>query len=392
MLYSSIALYLAFLSYRYDFGRTSTPDYRVVHRWLALLILVMLSGLRYRLAPDTVAYMAQFQTDVVPLGDLSVDYLVNAKYQPLWVLLTSVCKTFGSFTLLQFTVAWIFNGCVFYFLRRATTRFFTATLLFYSTCYFYFNMEILRESLAVAMFLIAVVRYNDRRFLAFFSWLIAAVLFHKFALILLVTPFLLTRRIPGAVKFLLPVAVIVGLNSVGNPFEYVDSFGGFISSLNLQSYEVERELSTLGLIYNLLRIAPIILVLIWYQSRPLADLRLRKEVIFPLCWAYVFVVIIRIISIPFMDRVSNYFVFFVLCCLVSALSDLLENGQLKAFRIPLMSGAIILSFFFYILPLLQPDPKLGDISTIHRYYPYSSVFTMQTDPDREQIIYLEAKE
>jgi len=392
VLYLTVALYLAFLSFYYDFARIPTGSFRKLHRWFALLVLIMLSGLRFRLAPDTVAYMAQFANDAFPLGDISIERFATARYQPLWVLLNSVCKTFGSFVLLQLTVAWIFNGCVFYFFRKTTERFFTAILLFYLTCFFYFNMEIMRESMAVAMFLVAVVRYNDRRMLAFYGWLIAASLFHKFALLLFVTPFLLTPRIPVWMKVFAALTLVLSLGSLSNPLEYIESFGGVLADLDLKFYEVESELSVWGLTYNLLRIVPVMFVLYWYRDRPLKGLYLRKAVLFPLCWAFVLIIVVRIISIPFLDRISNYFVFFVIGLLVSALGDFLENRPLRSIRIPVMSAVSVLSLLFYILPLLPPDPKLGDIPSYRRYYPYYSVLSMQTDSDREYLISIEAKE
>jgi EpsG family len=393
VLYLVIALYLVFLSFYYDFNRRNAPSFRLVHYWLILLILVLISGFRYRLAPDTVAYMYQFQTDVVPLDKISLDYIINSRYQPFWVLLNSICKTFDSFVMLQFLVAWIFNGCVFYFLRRATTKFFTAVLLFYLIFYFYFSMEIMRESLAVAMFLIAIVRYNNKRMLSFYGWLIAAALFHKFALLaVLIGMLAINRRIPAVLKAMLSMAIVVSLASSDNILDYISSLAPFLADLHLELYDVNNKLSTLGLVYNLLRIIPILLVVLYYQYRPLPDLLFRKEVIFPLCWAYVLIVAIRITAIPFMDRISNYFVFFVLACLVSSLADMTAKSSLRAFQLPLVGSAIVLSFVFYVLPLLPPDPLLGDIPTYRRYYPYSSVFSMETDPDRELITSLEAKE
>ncbi|SFE68583.1 EpsG family protein [Paracidovorax wautersii] len=323
---------------------------------------------------------------------MSVERFSIERYQPLWVLINSTCKIFDSFVMLQITVAWIFNGCVFYFFRRATTRFFTAILLFYLTCFFYFNMEIMRESMAVAMFLVAIIKYNDRRFFGFYSWLAAAALFHKFALLLLITPFILTRRIPTWLKVLASLSLIIWLGGLQNPLSYIESFGGALADLDLKFYEVDSELSLLGLIYNLLRIIPVILVMLWYRNRPLPSALLRREVIFPLCWAFVLIIIVRILSIPFLDRVSNYFVFFVLCILVSALGDIVERQPLTAFRVPIVTSASVIGLLFYVLPLMAPDPKLGDIPSYRRYFPYYSVFSMQTDSDREHVISIEAKE
>lgn len=393
MLYLSLAFYLIFLAFHYDFGGGGSRSLRMVNLWIALALLVLLSGLRYRLAPDTVAYMAQFENNVVSLNDGPWDYLVGTKNQIFWGLLNSVCKTFGSFVLLQITVASIFNGCVFYFLRRATAKLFTAILLFYLSCYFYFSMEIMRESLAVAMFLIAIVRYNDRRFIAFYGWLIAAGLFHQFAfLVVIMTPILLNRRIPEVFKTTVAVALIAFLFNLENPLGYISSLGGYLSDLNLQFYDVESRLSSLGLLYNLMRIFPIILVLLWYRDRPLSGLILRKEVTFPLCWMFVAIVVVRITSIPFMDRVSNYFVIFVIACLAPILVKFCEQIPFKSFQIFLLSSSSALILTFFLVPLLSPSPGIEEIPTYRRYYPYSSIFTMQTDQERERIIVLEAKE
>ena len=393
MLYLSIAIYLIFLSLRYDFSAKPSENIRILHRWLALTILVLLSGLRYRLAPDTVAYMAQFQNDVVPLGDLSLNYLSDARYQPLWVLLTAICKSFDSFILLQISVALIFNGSVFYFLRRVTKRFFTAILFFYFTCYFYFNMEIMREAMAVAMLLIAVVRYHDGRVLSFWFWLIISALFHKFALfIALAVPLILTTHISNTLKIVVPSIIVLILTNVVNPLEYIGNLGGFMNDLNLNFYEVDNKISTLGVVYHLLRIIPIVLLMLLYRNQPLPDLLLRKAVVFPLCWAYVFILIIRITSIPFMDRFANYFIFFVVACLVSSFTDLIEKARLKIFQIPIIASASLGALVFYVLPLLVSDPLMDDIPTYRRYYPYSSIIFQEIDADREQIILLEAKE
>ncbi len=393
MIYLAIALYLLFLSINYDFSNKSSKHIRSVHYFLALLILVLLSGFRYRLAPDTVAYMAQFESSVVSLNDGPWAYLVSTKNQIFWGLLNSICKTFGNFVLFQFAVACIFNCCVFYFLRRATTKIFTAILLFYVSCYFYFSMEIMRESLAIGMFLIAIVRYNDRRMTEFYSWLIAAGLFHQFAfLIVIVVPVLLHHRIPTVLKTIVTIASITFLFNLENPLAYISSLGTFFSNLNLEFYEVESRLSSFGLLYNLMRLSPIVLVLLWYRDRPLSGLILRKEVIFPLCWMFVAIVVVRLTSIPFIDRVSNYFVIFVIACLAPALVTFCEAHPFKAFRKFLLSGSSVLIFIFFLIPLLSPAPEMEEIPTYRRYYPYSSIFTMQTDQERERIIFLEAKE
>ena len=390
MLYLTIAFYLTFLAFRYDFGVGKGGHFRVANRWIAFVILVLLSGLRYRLAPDTVAYMTQFQ-EYVPLSELSWVYLENARYQPLWVLLNSICKTFDSFILLQLIVSCIFNGCVFHFFRKSTKNTFSAILLYYLICYFYFNMDILRESLAIAMFLIAILQYANKRLYYFYLWVILAGLFHIYALCLLALPLILTKKINSTYKI---IAILSGLLliSIYNPIVFLASTFNFLEKLDFIIYDISSKLTSIGIAYQILRLLPIVFILLFYRIRAIPNLYIQKNIIFSLCWLYVVIIIIRIIAFPFFDRLSNYFILLVISCIVSALPDLIDRLHLRNFRIPIVGCVMAVSFLFYILPLLGPAPYIASIPVYSRYYPYSSIFTKALDVDREKIIELEGKE
>jgi len=391
MLYGLIGLYLIYLSLNFDYKNNLV--FEKANYYFSLAMLTLLSGLRYRLAPDTVAYMAQFRMDVLPLNAISLDYIVMAKYQPFWVLLNSFCKMFDNFTMLQIIAAWILNGSIFYFFRKTTTKKYTAISLYYVTSYFYFNMEIMRESLAVAMFLIAVVCYAEKRFFWFYTFLLFSVLFHKFAiLVVALAPFALTDKVSSYVKIAFPIILIVFLQSLSSPLEYIGTISGFAEDLNLHFYDVDSEMTAAGLLYHLLRVIPIFMVMLFFKSKPIPDLIIDKKILYPLCWLFIFTVIVRIISIPFMDRISNYYIFFVICCMASVLANLLEHKTLQPMKSYIVVCSIFVSLLFYVLPLFVPDPHLDEIPTYRRYYPYSSVLFEESDYERERIIQLEAKE
>lgn len=391
MLYLAIALYLMILSWRYDFSDMQSKRFLRAHRWFTLLILVLLSGLRYRLSLDTVSYMQQFEIEVVPFNQLTLNYFAEARYQPLWVLLTSICKSFDSFVLLQIIVALILNSAVFYFFLRTTKKFFMAVLLYYLTQYFYFNMDIMRESLAVAFFLIAIIQYNQHRFKSFYFLIFASSFMHLYAFALLMVPFVLSSRIPDKLKFLISVLGVLYLTSLENPINYFASISPFIASLELENYAIQSNLTLYGFLYQILRIIPIGLVLFYYRRRTISNLLLNKNLMFYLCWIYVFIVILKIVSLPYIDRFANYFILPVISCLVAALADIYEKKSIKKYRILLMVFACVISFIFYVLPMTKPDPHRGYVPGYHLYYPYNSVLFPKVDPIREYMIHMDGR-
>lgn len=392
MLYLVIALYLAFLSFHYDFGRPPTRNFRELHRWLTLLVLVLVSGLRYRLSLDTVSYMHQFESDVIPVQELTLNYFFSARYQPVWVLLNSICKTFDSFVMLQTIVAWIFNYCIFYFFKNVTNKFFTAILLYYLTSYFYFNMDIMRESIAVAFFLIAMLQYAKNRLMLCLFWIFMAAMCHQYAMILFFVPVFLTEKIPNLVKICFIFCVFIFVSSIENPVLYLASFGGFLTDLGLSMYDIQAELTEFGLAYQLLRIIPIVVVLIWFRGREISSLQIDKRIMFSICWLYVVAVLVRIYTLPFADRITNYFIFFVIGVLVSGVSEIYDRKPFFRLRKSMMLSTSVVSFLFYIAPMTLPDPFRGGVPGYRMYYPYSSIFSKETDPDREYMIVMDGRE
>ena len=68
------------LVYRYDFN--DKIEHKKTHLYVLLIILILLSGFRYRMAPDTVAYMSNFENEIIPLSQLSMKNFIDTKYQP----------------------------------------------------------------------------------------------------------------------------------------------------------------------------------------------------------------------------------------------------------------------------------------------------------------------
>ena len=391
MLYLLIIIYLMVLIYFFDCNKIKSR-YRNVHYNILLIVFVLVSGLRYRMAPDSVAYMDNFKNLIVPLSELNVKTFTESRYQPFWILINSFCKSFGSYVLLQIICAYILNFCVFHFFKKTTTKVFTCILFYFLVDYFYFNMEIVRESLAIGVFLLAMIEYNKKKILNTYLLILVAFLFHHFAAILFIIPLFLTNKISLKLKLIFLSSIILFLFSLGSPLALIEPYLGSFSTLDVSVYDLaDFNISLFGYIYTAIKIIPIIAVILIYRKRDIPDINFEKKTLYILSFLYIFIMIIRITTIPFIERFSNYFIFFVILLLAGAIFDIVNKYIIKSFRFFSILTVSTLCFLFQIFPYLEINPMFG-VPLYKRYYPYYSVISEKTDPEREFITEMESKE
>lgn len=390
MLYLAVLLYIVVLVYFYDFKNNNY--YKRIHYNILLVIFVLIAGFRYRMAPDTVAYMDNYKFMMKPLSDLNFVDFSESRYQPFWILINSFCKSFGNYILLQIIAAGIFNICVFVFFMKTSTKVFTCILFYFLVDYFYFNMEIVRESIAIGFFLLAMIRYNQNYLLRCFWLIFVAFLFHHFAAVLFLVPIYLSEKINFKLKFIALTSIILFLLSFDAPLFFINSYLEKFSSVDVSFYELaDFKMSVFGYLYMFLKILPVILVMFLYQKRAVPNLFFNKKTLFLLCLLYVFIVIIRATSIPFIERLSNYFIFFVILLLTGAIYDVLDVYVIKFLQFKTILVLSFVCLYFQLMPYLEVNPFFG-VPLYKRYYPYYSVFSEKTDADRELMTAMEGKE
>jgi len=285
------------------------------------------------MAPDSVAYMDNFKNLIVPLSELNMESFTESRYQPFWILINSFCKSFGSYVLLQIICAYILNICVFYFFKKTTTKIFTCILFYFLVDYFYFNMEIVRESLAIGIFLLAMIKYNEKKIFKAYLLIFIAFLFHHFAAILFIVPLFLTDRISLKYKLLFLVSILLFLFSLGSPLALIEPYLDKFSTLDVSVYDLaDFDISLFGYIYTAFKIIPIVVVIFIYRKRDIPNIYFKKKTLYLLSFLYIFIMIIRITTIPFIERFSNYFIFFVILLLTGAMFDIIEkkNGKISS--------------------------------------------------------------
>lgn len=385
-------LYAFLLCIVYDFlcyKRHKNSNYAIL-----LVIFILIAGFRYRMAPDTVAYLTDYGRFIKPLQEVSLDYFQNPRYQPFWLLLNSIFKTFSNdFVYVQITCSFILHYSIFTFFKKTCDKFFTCILFYLIVDYVYFSMEIMRESLAISMFLFSILFYNEKKWKYSFIFYLFAVLFHSFAIFLLpIYLFLSQRLVQRFFPYFLVIFSII-LFSLKDPMSFLIQIlsSSFSSKLELYKEVQIGKINITGYLYSFVRILVVIMGIYMYKSKKNTILHLDKKLLNQLGFIYIFIVIIRVFSIPFMERFTNYFICFVILLTIQLFYNFMKYFCIPKTRFVFFNFIVLFLLFWNIYPLLKYDDFLKSYF-YKRYFPYYSVFSGKVDPDREFMIKREAKE
>lgn len=363
MLYLIVFLSLLFHAYIYDFRKyKSSSD--LVYR-IYLVIFILIAGLRYKVGGDTFNYMVHFES-IPTLNNLTVDWIKLSVWNPFWILLSSISKTINSeFYCFQLIHATIVNVIIFKSIRKYVNFRFFAILLYFITFYVYFNMEILRESLSICLFLIGFDSYVNKRYLKFSLIALCAVMFHSSAVILILLP-IFTRLKFNFLSAIISLFILIILFIFKDyimvlflsdtSISKVDNYSLIISNIN-------------GIITNLLTLIVVpYLIIVLYR-------KLTTNPLFKELYIFYFFIATLVVFIPGFTRFLNYFTPFSLLIFTDLIYRIWVSKKYKQIR----------SSFVLCLTLIVITPKfiyfIADTSAYYPntrkynyWYPYSSIF------------------
>lgn len=341
------------------------------------LLLICLAGFRYRVGGDTLNYM--FRHNFIPdLFSINLfDEIEGVRGEIGWRLLSSFAKALGDdFYWMQFIQSIIVNVSVFIFFKRYSTHYFTCVLLYYITFYFYLNFEILRESIAISIFLIFGVKYLlSNRFVAYSFTIIIMMLFHTSAVFLFVMPLLLKFSSKNYNYFIIcTITYIMGL--IISPFFYDFLRGGVPFSFFANQFDAYLEYN-----YNIFGQIQAYLL---YIVLPLLIYKYTKKTSNNFA---VFLIVYALIGsltalFTIFFRFINYFTAILIVQLTAMFIVLLKN---KNDRLSLQHGFffILIIFIFNNIRLFTIVDETKNIRWYSRWYPYYNTFEQREDPDRE---------
>ncbi len=394
MIYFAILAYLLILMIMYDFKKVRNG--RKFHFFMLLIIFICLAGFRYRLGVDTIRY-ERFFDQIPTFSQLKPSDFATSKYDPLYLIMAVFAKTLNSeFWTLQLIQAAFVNIVVFRFFYKNTSYLFFSLLMYFFLFYIGYMTETMRESCAISMLLIGWEYYKKDKLLPVFGCLILAFLFHSSAILLFAVFALILLKLDRQIHFsfnifLIGVVILFAgsffQNLLINNIELIAFTARISDKIDFYSggFGFGSKLNILGAIGNVLlyAIIPYICIL---------TLRERKYAQ-KLEFFVVIEMIFAMISVPIyiFYRYVGYFLPFV----VVAMSNALAERALKVPFIGKMRTNTLLAWFLIVAPIsfntigvMNNNVKGTSLKNYSKFYPYSSIFSKEIDPEREALFSL----
>lgn len=380
--------------YLYDIRRVGAHE-KVC--FVALFIMyVVVAGLRYRIGTDSIMYERVFGQES-PVWSIRWDEMSQRRFDIGYIVFSSVIRSFTSdFMWLQLVHAIIVNSVVFMYARRNTAYPYTVIGIYLVVCYIFFMSEQMRQSMAVAVFLLAwpsYLRGDSKRYLLMVA---VATLFHISALVLALLPLATAKPVE---KFFRPtyaaLAACVVLMACGwiwatyyeritsclpdsmsaRLLTYADDEGGLIHRLNWKGSSVYLCRTALW--------AFAALVVSRMSAGRNEDKSGSALVAMTMCYIYASVVGSQM---PMMARLSDYFVIFAITVAARAIySGEMEwrrytvSGRACAMLILVLTAAHATVYFV----ATGPDRGMRAYAT---YYPYAWRMRPVRNPERERLM------
>lgn len=382
MVYILILLYIVFLVFRYDVQNLKegkNANYQIL--WG---IFVLVAGLSYHVGGDSIGYEITFKNYrfVNSIDDVFDGNLLANSKEPLWVFVNILfSKVFGDFQFLKFAIALFFNTTVFWFIKKHSPKPFFSVLLYAVILGLHLNFQVLRESVAIGLFLIAFDKLcgEKKHYLQYYLIVLVAFLFHRFAFAMLIVPlfFLLKMRwwyyaILGLFLFAGPKVNELIFSS--GLFLLDDSVSGSLEHfMESDEYQIVN-LSIFGIIHTIIKIIPFWLLLLF-----------SEETIFKkMGSAYLLIYVFNAVSVGIFYRFNDYLLFPFVVAAASSFKNInyTKTAKLLGTRFPK-------PFFNIIITIFVVATIVGHVTNerFFEYYPYSSIITKQTYPERENLLH-----
>jgi len=338
--------------------------------WILCVYCVLLFGFRYRVGFDTINYMDSYP-DISPINKIHIEDLFGLKHAPLYGLIESSCKMFSpDFFVLQIVVSTLFSIPLFWFLKKESTNPFISFLVFFFISGFYFYTDILRESLAIACFLLNYDNFVKRRYIRFYILALISVMLHYSAIILFLLP--LFPKLGFNRYYLLYVICFIASMSIMVDF--------MLPLITIEAIANQAERNLVGIdesghsiLWRILKVCQLsilpIIVFIIYRLQDKKNIQLEKSVclyallgIGCLNFDFIFARFANYFAIPF----AIYF------------GNCLDIAYLK--------GRYI--YFIGLISILCISYLPINIGQSSKYIPYYSIFNPQEVKEREDRVIL----
>ncbi|MDE6340297.1 MAG: EpsG family protein [Muribaculaceae bacterium] len=386
------------LSYCYDYKKlTLMRGFWLIIMWL---VVVCIAGFRYRLGVDSVWYEHEYP-EMPTLAGLADYKFEDSRYQVLYIVFTAICRSISSdFTAFQILHAVYVNAIIFWFFNKYTKHTFTALSLYFLMLYIPFNMEVVRESLAVSTFLLAWPMFKQGKWVWYYAICLVAFGFHMAAMLTFFIPifwlpwlrqfFVLGKRtiIICALLFAVGFTIQNQFFDILNAMSMSDNFAD-----RTQAYKNDElggaALNLNGVLGYLFRFAlyPLLAIYFIKKSQKRRNRNERVEIAkeeYMSMWNIYITFMTLLITI--FHRYNNYFASFTFLMIADwAFSPIIIRRKAIQLKYYIWVAIFVPLFYLQIYSTFYGAlNRSGTITQGMIYAPYSSRFNPELDRDREK--------
>lgn len=352
------------------YDKFKVKNSKIAYNFL-LIAFILIAGLRWKVGGDTLVYQNKFENNIVTIFNLNYENIWDSGFEPGIVILMSLCKTiFNEFWFFQFVHATIVNVILFKFFKKYTVYKFTAVFVYSFFYFFYFNTEILREVLAICIFIYMYPLLENKKYKKYYLLNIIALFFHTSAIILLIIPiFSKIKFNKKGIYYLTGLFVILSL--MFTIFPNVTRLFLFTDRLAAKyDVYVDYSFSLIGMIYNFIMFAFLPYIVISF-NRKNGKINQFENLFF----SY-FLIISVYLSFSGAGRFINYFGPFMLVYYVNTFYNLSNSKKYKSLT-PILGSILLIIPFGYksIYYSFSYDKHIKGAKKIHMYYPYTDIVT-----------------
>lgn len=366
----------------------------------SLFMLIMISGLRYRIGGDTINYLYNYYHLIPCVWDINPSSYDAVQYEPLFFLFNSVVKSFGvRFFVLQFLHAAFVNGLILLYMKKHSNYPFTCVLFYFVWMYPMYNFEEMRASMSLVICLFANDFFIAKKWYKGILLYLLGSLFHYSAIVLLlVTPFFFFLRMNlfGGLFILFSFALGYVIQSKFGDylmlFELNDQMAEKASNYANSDFYFEQRLSVRAIM---------ILVIPYYIYSFIAAFFLNKNKNTTdgkdnyLMQLQPFLVIGLIfvsfsVSMPICYRFIRFYIVYFILYFSYLFCGWIKKSQQISAPIALLRSLILFIPIFNLISHIYKNPIRESSNTspyyaYEKYYPYSSVIEKSVNTRREKL-------
>lgn len=239
-----VSMFLAFIAERKSAFRISEnggKEYVIKEKFFFFLMSILLClfvGLRIW-CNDTVTYREIYEHLTPGDGNIFSGLSWKIGDSPAFMIFNRILKHLGASTqtfLMVYSI--ITNSLYLWFIRKYTSNLTMSVFLFWTMGVYLFSAAGMRQAIAIAIGLLGIHCCLQRRWGAFIIWILLAMLFHPYAILFIIAPFMMYGTWTKKTWIIMMVfgGIGIGLNSfmsmifqvtefLGKTYE-VDSFSG----------------------------------------------------------------------------------------------------------------------------------------------------------------------